>query len=310
MRLKWETIVFITSAFCAVFLFSSPVLAHPGKTASDGCHYCRTNCDKWGVPWNQRHCHGGSVSTPTVTPNSTPSSSSDSVSATSTTPVTEVKKLCSNQDTCTAKANIVIDGDTIVLDTGEKVRYTGVDTPETVDPRKPVQCFGKEASDKNKELVAGKEVKLVKDISDKDKYGRLLRYVYVGDKFINDSLVKDGFAHSSSYPPDIKYQEQFRKSEEEAKNNKIGLWADGICGNPVSVEPENKPIEQTNADSNQETVQNQPQNIEINKISNNKEENNTDRSENNKTKFSAKERIFMSLSGAIGGIYYFIKNIF
>jgi micrococcal nuclease len=310
MLLKWKTIVFITSAFCAVFLFSSPVLAHPGKTASDGCHYCRTNCDKWGVLWNQRHCHGGSASVPTVTPNSTPSSSSDSVSATSTTPVTEVKKLCSNQDTCTAKANIVIDGDTIVLDTGEKVRYTGVDTPETVDPRKPVQCFGKEASDKNKELVEGKEVKLVKDISDKDKYGRLLRYVYVGDKFVNDSLVKDGFAHSSSYPPDIKYQEQFRKSEEEARNNKIGLWADGICGNPISVEPENKPKEEINADSNQEVAQNQPQNIETAQISNNKEKNNADGSENNKTKFSVKERAFISLSGAIGSIYYLLKSIF
>ena len=65
----------------------------------------------------------------------------------------------------------VVDGDTIKLESGEVVRYIGIDTPETVDPRKPVQCFGKEASEKNKELVEGKEVRLVKDTSETDKYG-------------------------------------------------------------------------------------------------------------------------------------------
>lgn len=123
----------------------------------------------------------------------------------------------------------VTDGDTIKLENGKVVRYIGIDTPETVHPSKPVQCFGKEASDKNKELVNGKEVILVKDVSETDKYGRLLRYVYVGDIFVNDYLVKNGYAHSSSYPPDVKYQDQFRKSEEEARNNKIGLWADNAC---------------------------------------------------------------------------------
>ncbi len=308
MRLKLKKAMFITSAFCAVFLFSSPALAHPGKTASDGCHYCRTNCDKWGVPWNQRHCHGGSVSPPTVIPNPAPSNGSGNGSATSNTPVTEVKKLCSNKDTCTAKANIVIDGDTIVLDTGEKVRYIGIDTSETVDPRKPVQCFGKEASEKNKELVEGKEVRLVKDISDKDKYGRLLRYVYIGDEFINDSLVKNGFAHSSSYPPNIKYQEQFSKSEEEARNNKNGLWADGVCGNPVNAETENKPAEQENIVNQEEIVQNQPQDSEVAQTTNNTE-NDMNKPESSRARFSTKERIFMSLSGAIGGIYYFVKSI-
>lgn len=124
----------------------------------------------------------------------------------------------------------VIDGDTIELDNGDKVRYIGIDTPETLDPRKPVQCFGKNASAKNKELVEGKPVWLVKDITDKDKYGRLLRYVYLGDPdqessvFVNLELVKQGFAHSSTYPPDIKFQELFLAAQAEARDANRGLW--------------------------------------------------------------------------------------
>lgn len=129
----------------------------------------------------------------------------------------------------------VVDGDTIKLNNGQVVRYIGIDTPETVDPRKPVQCFGKEASAKNKELVEGKEIRLVKDTSETDKYKRLLRYVYVGDIFVNDYLVRNGYAHSSSYPPDVKHQEQFREAEQEAKENKRGLWADGACDAKESV---------------------------------------------------------------------------
>ena len=116
----------------------------------------------------------------------------------------------------TWKVSRVVDGDTIKLENGETVRYIGIDTPETVDPRKPVQCFGKEASGKNRELVEGREVRLVKDISETDKYKRILRYVYIGDVFVNDYLVRNGYAHASSYPPDVKYQDQFREAEQEA----------------------------------------------------------------------------------------------
>lgn len=125
----------------------------------------------------------------------------------------------------------VIDGDTIELSTGEKVRYIGVDTPETVDPRTAPQCLGKEASNKNKELVEGKKVTLETDVSDKDKYGRLLRYVYVEGKMVNETIVREGFAKASSYPPDVKYQDKFREAEQSARNNKWGLWSD-ICNNP------------------------------------------------------------------------------
>jgi len=122
------------------------------------------------------------------------------------------------------KVTRVIDGDTVEIEGGERIRYIGIDTPETVDPRKPVQCFGVEASNKNKELVEGKEIRLEKDITDRDKYNRLLRYVWVGDTFINLELVKQGFAYSYSYPPDIKYQDQFVNAQQEAREAKRGLW--------------------------------------------------------------------------------------
>ncbi|MFA6257360.1 MAG: thermonuclease family protein [Candidatus Paceibacterota bacterium] len=127
----------------------------------------------------------------------------------------------------TAKVARVVDGDTIELEGGEKVRYIGIDTPETVDPRKPAQCYGAEASAKNKELVLGKTVRLAKDVTDKDKYGRLLRYVYVGDVFVNLALVEGGYAFSYSYPPDIAHQSDFVAAEQSAQAKDAGLW--GAC---------------------------------------------------------------------------------
>lgn len=118
----------------------------------------------------------------------------------------------------------VIDGDTIELENGETVRYIGINTPETVDPRRSVECFGEEASQKNKELVLNKTVRLEKDISDTDRYGRYLRYVYIGDVMVNEVLVSEGFAFSSSYPPDIKYQDVFHEAENDARENNRGLW--------------------------------------------------------------------------------------
>lgn len=130
-----------------------------------------------------------------------------------------------------AKVIRVIDGDTIEIENGERVRYIGIDTPETVDPRKPVQCFGVEASKKNKELVEGKTVRLEKDISETDKYGRLLRYVYVDPStssgqamFVNLELVKQGFAFSYTYPPDVKHQTEILAAEKEAREVNRGLW--------------------------------------------------------------------------------------
>lgn len=126
----------------------------------------------------------------------------------------------------------VIDGDTIeVLVDGKKesVRFIGIDTPETVDPRRPVGCFGREASDATKSLLTNKKVLLVKDVSDRDKYDRLLRYVYLPMEsnqllFVNDYLVRAGFAHVLTYPPDVKFNDQFLKAEEAARSGKKGLW--------------------------------------------------------------------------------------
>lgn len=123
------------------------------------------------------------------------------------------------------KVTRIIDGDTIKIEGGQAVRYIGIDTPETVHPQKAVECFGREASAKNKELVEGKSVQLEKDISETDKYGRLLRYVYVDGVFVNELLVKEGFAHASSYPPDIKYQDFLNKAQEEARSQNRGLWS-------------------------------------------------------------------------------------
>jgi len=159
-----------------------------------------------------------------VSNNSVSPSVSAQAEISSSTPATEISESKGVDSSVLVKVTRVVDGDTIEIEGGEKVRYIGIDTPETVDPRKEVQCFGPEASKKNKELVEGKMVRLEKDVTDRDKYNRLLRYIYVGDTFINLELVKQGFAYSYSYPPDIKYQDQIVKAQQEAREAKRGLW--------------------------------------------------------------------------------------
>jgi len=131
----------------------------------------------------------------------------------------------------------VIDGDTIKLENGEVVRYIGIDAPETVHPSKPVQCFGEESSNKNKELVEGKMVRLEKDITDRDKYGRLLRYVWIGDLFVNDYLVRQGYAYVCTYPPDVKYSKQFVQAQQEARKNNRGLWVACLGQKTIEKKP-------------------------------------------------------------------------
>lgn len=116
----------------------------------------------------------------------------------------------------------VIDGDTVELDSGLRLRYIGIDTPEM----NPVECYSRQATEKNRELVEGKEVRLEKDVSETDRYGRLLRYVWVGESLINEILVREGYAASSTYPPDVKYQERFRAAERLAREERLGLWGD------------------------------------------------------------------------------------
>lgn len=142
-------------------------------------------------------------------------------------PANEVKKDLYPVDTETFLVTKVIDGDTIAVDIkGEekRVRYIGIDTPETGKSARPAECYGKEATDRNRELVEGKRVRLEKDVSETDKYGRLLRYVYVGDEFINKKLVEDGFADVVTYPPDVKYAEVFKTAKRLSKEEGRGLW--------------------------------------------------------------------------------------
>ncbi len=133
-----------------------------------------------------------------------------------------------------AKVTRVFDGDTIEIDTGQRVRYIGMNTPEVYfpnDPKKPAECFAVEAMRKNKELVEGKMVRLEKDVSETDKYKRLLRFVYLENPattsaiFVNDFLVREGYARIDTVPPDIKFSAQFLQAQSEANENKRGLWS-------------------------------------------------------------------------------------
>lgn len=124
----------------------------------------------------------------------------------------------------------VVDGDTIEvrLDGGtEDVRYIGVDTPETVKPGAPVECFGPEASRFNHRLVEGQRVRLVFGVERRDAYGRLLSYVYLGRRFVNAELVRRGFGRTLTIAPNDRFAERFKRLEIAAGRAGRGLW--GAC---------------------------------------------------------------------------------
>ena len=163
---------------------------------------------------------------------SSSSSSSTTISPASSTPTSSLSVQL--QDLEAALVTRIIDGDTVELADGRKLRYIGVDTPETKDPRRPVGCFGQEASDFNRQLVENKVVWLEKDISETDRYGRLLRYVYLTQDddtllSVQEILVREGFAKVSSYPPDVKYIEHFRTLQSLAQTENKGLWSANNC---------------------------------------------------------------------------------
>ena len=127
---------------------------------------------------------------------------------------------------CTSPPNTalvieVIDGDTIVIEGGYRVRYIGIDTPE-IHPE--LKAYGIEALQANRRLVEGRIVRLERDVSQTDN-GRLLRYVYVDDIFVNAELVRQGLAWAKTYPPDTKYQNYLEKLETEAGQAGRGIWA-------------------------------------------------------------------------------------
>jgi micrococcal nuclease len=130
----------------------------------------------------------------------------------------------------TAAVTRVVDGDTVEAEFDgreEDVRYIGVDTPESVKPDSPVECYGPEAADFNRRLVEGKTVELELGAEQRDRYGRLLAYVRLGDTFVNEELLRRGFATTLTIPPNDKYADRFAEIEREAGREGRGLW--GAC---------------------------------------------------------------------------------
>lgn len=131
----------------------------------------------------------------------------------------------------------VVDGDTVVLGSLGTIRLIGVDTHETVDPRKPVQLFGQEASDFLKGLLAKQMVRIEYDWERKDKYQRTLAYLFLGDgTFVNAEIIKQGYGHAYTQFP-FKHLEEFRGFEREARIAKRGLWADAAPAPSQSASP-------------------------------------------------------------------------
>ncbi|HEY5941342.1 MAG TPA: thermonuclease family protein [Solirubrobacterales bacterium] len=124
----------------------------------------------------------------------------------------------------------VVDGDTVEVELEgetEDVRYIGVDTPETVKPEEPVDCFGPQASAFNHRLVEGRRVRLVFGVERRDQYGRLLAYVHLGNRFVNEILLRRGLARTLTIPPNDRYAERFKQLEIAASRAGRGLW--GAC---------------------------------------------------------------------------------
>ena len=131
----------------------------------------------------------------------------------------------------TARVVRVVDGDTLIIDRGqghERLRYIGIDAPESVKPDTPVQFMGKEASATNAALVEGATVVLEKDVSETDRFGRLLRYVWLRDGeawlFVDLELVRQGYAQVATFPPDVRWVDTFREAQRIARDAGLGLW--------------------------------------------------------------------------------------
>ena len=125
----------------------------------------------------------------------------------------------------------VVDGDTLVIDRGfgnERLRYIGMDAPESVKPDSPVEFMGREASAANAVLVEGQEIVLERDVSEVDQYDRLLRYAWLreGDTWlmVNLELVRRGYAQVATYPPDVRWIDELRDAERAARDAGEGLW--------------------------------------------------------------------------------------
>ena len=204
--------------FLWVLLVPSLAVAHSGGLDKYGCHHNTTAGDY--------HCHRGVLaghrfSSQTAMLAARAAERDAARAARASVPAPQVRTVTR-----------VVDGDTLMLDGGERVRLIGVDTPETVHPRKPVQCFGTDASKFTKRLAQGQTVRLEFDqanahVLHRDKYQRTLAYVYLLDGLlINREIIRQGYGHAYTHYP-FRYLEKFRAAEREARRNSRGLW--GAC---------------------------------------------------------------------------------
>jgi len=141
-------------------------------------------------------------------------------------------------DDSNATVTSVVDGDTIKTRFQGRiitVRLIGVDTPETVHPSEPVECFGPAASKFTTRALVGESVRLEFDVERRDQFGRTLAYVWLAERLFNERLVRDGFANVSTFPPNVKYVDRFRAAQRDARSHDRGLW--GRCTDETSEDP-------------------------------------------------------------------------
>ncbi len=172
-------------------------------------------------------CGLSSSASPNVASTSPVSNPGASTTAHLSTQSDSSKPLAADQGTVSK----VVDGDTIHVKIGstvETIRLIGINTPETVDPRKPVQCFGAEAKARMKELLpVGTTVRLERDAEARDKYGRLLAYIYrvSDDVFINITMAREGFADVMTIAPNVAHADEFVDAVRQARDTGTGLWS-------------------------------------------------------------------------------------
>jgi len=155
----------------------------------------------------------------------------------------------------------IIDGDTIEVEGLGKVRLIGVDSPETVDPRKPVECFGNEATQKTTQILLARRVHLESDPSqgERDKYNRALRYVFLEDGTnFNKWLIENGYAHEYTYLLPYKYQLEFKNAEDYARRNNKGLWSPTACKTQTTNQSNNQCVIKGNINSEKEKIYHLP----------------------------------------------------
>jgi len=123
----------------------------------------------------------------------------------------------------------VVDGDTILvrLPNGatERVRYIGIDTPESVRPEQPVEPYGPEAANRNRELLSGAQVELEFDVQERDRYGRVLAYVFADGMLVNRRLVEEGLAFAITYAPNVRNQQELLDAQRQARQEGVGIWS-------------------------------------------------------------------------------------